>query len=153
MRPPDPTGGLLGLRRAPVPPELEPRASAKPARIPKPKQAPGPSVTTTRGRVLAALAMLSGAHTPEGVVVASVVLSAWSRWPEHFSLAQGLAHPCSNAVCSRLADPEVRPFIERPTTGRVRLSELGRKWWEHAALELRAPPGAAPSRPGATPSA
>jgi hypothetical protein len=143
MRPPDPTGGLVGLRRTPVLPALEPRASAKPARTPKPKQAPGPSVTGTRGRVLAALAMLDGAHTTEGVVVASVVLSAWRRWPEHFSLAQGLAHPCSNAVCSRLADPELRPFIERPTTGRVRLSEQGRRWWEHVALELRVPLGAA----------
>lgn len=145
MRPPDPTGGLLGLRRAPVLPALEPRASAKPARTPKPKQAPGPSVTTTRGRVLAALAMLGGAHTTEGVVVASVVLSAWRRWPEHFSLARGLAHPCSSAVCSRLADPELRAFIVRPNTGRVRLSELGRRWWEHAALEIGAQPGAAPS--------
>jgi len=152
MRPPDPTGGLVGLQRTPVLPALEPRASAKPARTPKPKQAPGPSVTGTRGRVLAALAMLDGAHTTEGVVVASVVLSAWRRWPEHFSLAQGLAHPCSNAVCSRLADPELRVFIERPTTGRVRLSELGRQWWEHAALELRAAPGAASSPPGATPN-
>lgn len=152
MMPLDPTCGLVGLRRAPVPSELEPRASARPARAPKWKKVAGPSVTGTRGRVLAALAMLAGAHSTEGVVVASVVISAWSRWPEHFSLAQGLAHPCSNAVCSRLADPELRPFIERPTTGRVRLSELGRQWWEHAALELRAPPGAAPSRPGATPN-
>jgi hypothetical protein len=145
MMPPDPTGGLVGLRRTPVLPALEPRASARPARAPKWKKVAGPSVTGTRGRVLAALAMLDGAHTKEGVVVASVVLSAWRRWPEHFSLAQGLAHPCSNAVCSRLADPELRPFIERPTTGRVRLSELGRRWWEHAALEIGAQPGAAPS--------
>jgi hypothetical protein len=146
MRPPDPTCGLVGLRRAPVLPALEPRASAKPARTPKLKLAPGPSVTTTRGRVLAALAMLAGAHTAEGVVVASVVLSAWRRWPEHFSLALGLAHPCSNAVCSRLADPELRPFIERPTTGRVRLSELGRQWWAHVARELGTLPGAARSQ-------
>lgn len=133
----DPSGGFLGTKRRPPTPAALPASAAPPQRIvPQRREAhPGPSLGSVRGQVLAALAGLAASHAPEGVEVSRVVVAAWRQWPEHFSLAHERAYPCSQAVCARLAAPEIRPYIKRPAPGRVALTALGRRWWRaHAEL-------------------
>lgn len=140
VKPLDPTCGLLGLSRHPARPSPAPRP-------PRPVAPPGPAPCasqpaarprpTRREMVLAALASVEGATTPQGVAVGDVVLAAWRMWPRSFAIKGHTEHPCSATVLAKLADAANRPLIERPLTGRVRLALAGETFLARRAAGRR----------------